>query len=115
MTTYTVEQIDIDGDGIPDGDLITMWKKGKAVQRKFVPFKKIKQIVDSSAQLAQVPVKKRVKVVKRIRTPTPEGEQQPVQIQDKTTFGQYIKAGAGTQIGRIAIDAVASKIGELFA
>lgn len=113
MATYTVEQIDVDGDGIPDGDLITMWKKGKVVKRKFVPFKKIKQIVDSATQTEKVHVKNRVKIVKQIKQPNLE-QSNPIQIQDKTTLGQYVKMGAGTEVGRVAIDVIASKIGELF-
>ena len=36
---YTIEPIDVDGDGIPDGDLVSKYVNGKLMSRKFVALK----------------------------------------------------------------------------
>jgi len=109
---YTIEKLDVDGDGIPDGDLVTKWKlnrKGEKVlvSRKFVAIKKIKEIVDNIPQT-------KAKVKKIIVRKTISQSTTPVQVQDKTQFVQYIKQGAGTEVGRIAVDSLASALGDLF-
>ena len=130
---YTVEAIDVDGDGIPDGDLVTKWRLKKdgtrtVVQHKFVPSEKIKAIVQKAANAtatATAATATKTKASKTKAKPamlkTYKGavapaalEQQPVQIQDRTKFGQYVKMGAGLEVGRIAIDTVASAISDLF-
>lgn len=111
---YTIEKIDIDGDGIPDGDLVSQWKlnrKGERVlvSRKFVPIQKIKEIVDN------IPKTPKAKTIRTYKKAIPsEPTTAPVQIQDKTEFVQYIKQGAGTQIGRIAVDSLAGALGDMF-
>ena len=109
---YTIEKIDIDGDGIPDGDLISQWKVTKTgkktlVSRKFVPIKKIKEIVDN------LPTTNAKKISYKKSLPT-EPTIAPVQIQDKTHFVQYMKQGAGNEIGRVAVDSLADALGNLF-
>ena len=131
---YTVEAIDVDGDGIPDGDLITKWRVKKdntrtVVQRKFVPIQKIKALVGKAAMAtataaaaaatATAVVATKAKAPVYVKTfqgkvPPASMEQQPVQIQDKTQFAQYMKMGAGLEVGRIAVDTVASAISDLF-
>jgi hypothetical protein len=142
---YTVEAIDVDGDGVPDGDLVTKWRIKKdgtrtVVQRKFVPTQKIKALVgkaaanasateEANASVASTKVKVKAKAVaKKTKAKaatsylkTFKGQeapatmaQQPVQIQDKTQFAQYMKMGAGLEVGRIAVDTVASAISDLF-
>lgn len=119
---YTVEAIDVDGDNIPDGDLVTKYVNGKVVSRKYVPLKKLKKVVHD-AELANENAN-----VSRGATPrTPGGTRivyknmpnvqdtdRPVMVADQTGFGQYIKAGAGLEAGRIATDAVVSGIASLF-
>ena len=127
---YTVEAIDVDGDGITDGDLVTKWRLKKngtrtLVQHKFVPSEKIKAIVQKAATAtaakATTPQTKTKATAKPAILKTYKGavapaaqEQQILQVQDRTKFGQYIKMGAGLEVGRIAIDTVASAISDLF-
>jgi hypothetical protein len=138
---YTVEAIDVDGDGVPDGDLVTKWRIKKdgtraVVQRKFVPTQKIKALVGKAAASAaaanvasasaSIKAKAKAKKTKAATSATSylktfKGQeapatmaQQPVQIQDKTQFAQYMKMGAGLEVGRIAVDTVASAISDLF-
>lgn len=116
--TYTVEAIDVDGDGIPDGDLVTKFVNGKVVSRKFVPHEKMKEIADNAA--AQQPAtpkaagrQKRLiyKNVPAVPDPQRNG---PVMVADQTGFAQYIKMGAATQAGSLATNAVVDGIAGLF-
>jgi hypothetical protein len=135
---YTVEPIDVDGDGIPDGDMVTKYVNGKVVSRKFVPMKKIQQIVaksmaSSAASSASRPKKARAPpsatqgmvyaswaglgggcapTYKRL--PEVQESNKPVLVQDSTGFAQYVKAGAGMEAGRLATDAVVDGLEDLF-
>lgn len=118
---YTVEAIDIDGDNIPDGDLVTKYVNGKVVSRKFVPLKKLKKAV-KDAQVQQMandaaPATPRTPGGTRIvykNMPNVQDTNNPVMVADQTGFGQYIKAGAGLQAGSMATEAVVSGIASLF-
>ena len=115
--TYTVEAIDVDGDGVPDGDLVTMFANGKVVSRKFVPHQKMKEIADNAATLQPATPKagrqKRLiyKNVPAVPDPQRNG---PVMVADQTGFAQYIKMGAATQAGSLATNAVVDGIAGLF-
>lgn len=122
---YTVEAIDIDGDNIPDGDLVTKYVNGKVVSRKFVPLKKLKKVVkDAQAQQQannsmglNAPATPRTPGGSRMvykNMPAVEDTDKPVMVADQTGFGQYIKAGAGLQAGSMATEAVVSGIASLF-
>jgi hypothetical protein len=121
---YTVEAIDIDGDNIPDGDLVTKYVNGKVVSRKFVPLKKLKKVVkEAQAQQQQqlqannAPATPRTPGGSRIvykNMPQVQDTNNPVMVADQTGFGQYIKAGAGLQAGSMATEAVVSGISSLF-
>lgn len=117
---YTVEAIDIDGDNIPDGDLVTKYVNGKVVSRKFVPLKKLKKAVkDAQAQQManNAPPTPRTPGGSRIvykNMPNVQDTDNPVMVADQTGFGQYIKAGAGLQAGSMATEAVVSGIASLF-
>lgn len=111
---YTIEAIDVDGDGVPDGDLITKISKGKIVSRKFVPYKKLKEIADTVKTSGKVVGAKKLKIQKKRPLPTNEPVTNPVIVQDQTTFGQLIKQGAGREIGKISVDVVADELGKLF-
>jgi len=123
----TVQSIDVDGDGIPDGDLVSKWKLQKdgtrtLVGHKFVSNKGMKAVADKA--IVATAYKKQSKAVKAVETKalktykgaTPPASQStdPVQVQDKTSFGQYVKLGAGAEVGRIAVDTVANALGDLF-
>lgn len=115
--TYTVEAIDVDGDGIPDGDLVTMFVNGKVVSRKFVPHEKMKQIADNAvAQQPQTPGTGRQKrlIYKNVPAVPDPQRNGPVMVADQTGFAQYIKMGAATQAGALATNAVVDGIAGLF-
>lgn len=129
---YTVESIDIDGDGIPDGDMVTKYVNGKVHSRKFVPLSKMKQISKDVNKITKKDTPKTTKPKTEsssLRSPKEAKEkivyknipdvadtQKPVLIQDTTGFGQYVKAGAGMAVGsaavNVAIDAFAGMFGD---
>ena len=57
---YTIESIDVNGDGIPDGDLISQCaREGRRdarakVGRKFVPIDDIKKLVDNAVAASPI-------------------------------------------------------------
>jgi len=115
---YTIEPIDVDGDGIHDGDLVTKWRLKKdgtrvVVSHKFVAAKKMKEIAKKVSKAANPSSSPNLKTYKGA-TPPPAQVAQPVQVQDKTNFGQFVKLGAGVEIGRLAVDAVAGALSDLF-
>jgi hypothetical protein len=121
--SYSVEAIDVDGDGVPDGDLVTQYVNGKVVSRKFVPHKKMKQIANKAIKAAKQPAtpgqpqtpqqRKRLiyKSVPQVPDPQKNG---PVMVADQTGFAQYLKMGAATQAGALATNAVVDGIAGLF-
>jgi hypothetical protein len=116
---YTIEPIDIDGDNIPDGDLVTKYVNGKVVTRKFVPLKKLKKVVkEAAAKIAktqgQSQAAPRTPQMVYKNMPAVDQTDKPVMVADQTGFGQYIKAGAGLEAGRMATEAVVSGITSLF-
>ena len=104
--------IDVDGDGVPDGDLVirTTIKTGKE-ERVFVPYEKMKQIADQAKTADEV---EKMKLVKENGTRQTINETQTLAIEDKTNFFQYVKQGAGMQIGRVAVDAAIDGLSGLF-
>ena len=119
---YTVEPIDIDGDSIPDGDLVTKYVNGKVESRKFVPLTKLKKIAqdaNNSARENAGPTGKTPrtpggsKIVYK-NMPDVQNTDKPVMVADQTGFGQYIKAGAGLQAGSMATEAVVNGLSSLF-
>jgi len=113
---YTIEPIDVDGDGIPDGDLVSKYVNGKLISRKFVPLTKLKKIADNSSSKTNVQnnSSKKSKVIYK-NLPNVQDTDKPVLVQDTTGIAQYIKQGAATQAGRLATDAVVDGIKGLFA
>ncbi len=78
--TYKVSQIDIDGDGIPDGDLIEEidTKTGQVIRRKFVSSEVLQNIVsDTKSRLDETQAtnagqnKKRATPPKRVKSNAP--------------------------------------------
>jgi len=110
---YTVEPIDVDGDNIPDGDLVTKYVNGKVASRKFVPLSTLKKTFKSK----QVPTEKQGKKEKIVYKTVPKdisSTDKPVVIQDGTGFGQYVKAGAGATLGSLAVSKLFEGIGSFF-
>ncbi len=129
---FEIVAIDIDGDGREDGNLVIKYENNIVVGRKFVPFSKLKKMINNIP--AKTPKQKSVDIIKKTptkrQTPTmsaqmpqltpqqqqlPQQQQQPVvAIEDKTSFGQYIKMGAGLEVGKIGVDMLADSLGDLF-
>jgi hypothetical protein len=107
---FVIEKIDIDGDNIPDGDLVKKYNGSKLVGQKFVAFDKMKEIADEAMYASKEGTKQKV-VYQRM--PANE-EDKPVIVKDATHFGQYVKAGAGLEVGRVAVDGLVDALGGLF-
>jgi hypothetical protein len=122
---YVVEPVDVDGDGVPDGDLVKQYEGKKLISTKFVPVSKLKKIAKNVSKVA----KEEEKIAKSQKTSVPKerivyksqpsnSNVKPVVVKDGTNFGQYLKAGvgmgAGFAVGHMAVDAVADGIGGLF-
>jgi hypothetical protein len=104
--------VDVDNDGVPDGDIVVAKdKNGNVVSRKFVPYKKMKKIVDTAVSAAAAgvkPVKRRaIKPTNPVDMPTSR-----IVTEDQTGFAQYLKMGvglgAGMAVGELAVDGIAS-------
>ena len=111
---FEVEKIDIDGDGIPDGDLVKKLQKGaagwKVVSQKFVPAEKMQMIAANAIAAGQYGSKEQVVYQ---RQPINE-DNKPVIIKDETNFGQYVKEGAGLQLGAGAVAIAFAGLASLF-
>lgn len=112
---YEIVSVDVDGDGIHDGHLVIQYKGNKVVSRKFVPLKALKTLYDAVPK--KTPRQKQVSIVKDQRPKTPL-EQTPkrevLAIEDKTSFGQYVKFGAGAELGREGVSMFTDALGNLF-
>lgn len=121
---YTVTPLDVDGDGIPDGDLVTKYVNGKVETSKYVPLKKLKseykKAVASASKpktrtvAAQEPQASQKQVVYRNMPQDIQQSNNTVMVSDQTGFGQYVKQGAGFAVGGLAVDAAVSAISGLF-
>ena len=126
---YTVEYVDVNNNGIADKgdvDLIKRYENGVLVSQQVVPHDAMESLANKVK--TQVEVKKQTKKLRALSTSkrtfktyenipnpnAPQNQTQPVMVQDKTGFGQYIKAGAGLEAGRIATDTVVNAISGLF-
>lgn len=107
--------VDVDNDGVPDGDIVVAKdKNGNVVSRKFVPYKKMKKIVDTAISAAAAgvkPVKRRV--IKPTNPASPvDMPTSRVITEDQTGFAQYLKMGvglgAGMAVSELAVDGIAS-------
>lgn len=114
-TRFVIERLDVDGDGIPDGDLVKEYVGDRLVRQKFVALDRLKNITDdaiaNAAAVAQGPEKPQKVVYERMPA---HPEDKPVIVQSDTSFGHYVKAGAGLQLGAIAVDGVVSGLASLF-
>jgi hypothetical protein len=118
--TYAIEKLDIDGDGFPDGDLVTKYVNGKIVARKFVPLKKMKTIAKKVVKNSEMTSTKKIKLYSRNKiqksaSQASEGvKTDKVVVQNESSFGQYVKMGAGLEVGKLGVDALADGLGNLF-
>ncbi len=121
---FTVESIDVDGDSIPDGDMVSKYVDGVLVSRKFVPLTKLKRIARNAAAKSRSssrPPRNAPPNAPRNAPPNAPRNARAnaapdnrVIVQEDTGFGQYIKAGAGMEAGRVATDAVVDGLMGLF-
>ncbi len=129
---YIVEAIDIDGDKIPDGDLVRKYIGNKLVGQKFVAYDKLKKIADNAVnrgrlerrkteQIAKARGLKRVPSERKQRilykNPPPENRETTnrVIVQDDTGLGQYLKMGFGVGAGGAVGNAVGEAVVDGFA
>jgi hypothetical protein len=105
---YTVLPVDVDGDGVPDGDIIEKINlKTKQVEsRIFVPKRQIDKIVNDM-KAAEKKSTNVDNVVVRNASPI-------VKVADKTSFGQSLKTGFGAGIGFAAANAMVDGVIGLF-
>ena len=117
---YVVEPIDIDGDGIPDGDLVKEYRGDKMLKQKFVPLKKMEQIFDNAIHKSyrspdRVGEKKEQIIYKR---EPQHPEDKPLIIKDETSFGQNLKQGlglgVGVAVGETVVQGIVAGLSELF-
>jgi sRNA-binding protein len=123
--TYNILPIDVDGDGIPDGNLIEQVKNGVVIARKFVENKKMEKIATKIKDVDKKNKKeKKTKVVfkekalnKKTKADTviPSQQEQPVvRVADATSFAQSLKTGAATGIGATAGSILVKEIFAMF-
>ena len=81
---YTVEPIDIDADGVPDGDLVTKYVNGVVESKRFVPLETLKKQIKKEAAKAKKksPAKKKAVAAPRVNQ-QPQYQQQPYQQQQQ--------------------------------
>jgi hypothetical protein len=119
MTTTTsdhivIEKIDVDGDGVPDGELVKHIRNGKVIEQKFVSVTRMKELAEEVFSENNVhDTGPRQRMV--YNNPNAVNiENKPVVIQDGTTFGQYVKEGAGHTAGTVGALAVFEGLMSLF-
>lgn len=117
---YTIEQVDVDGDGAHDGNLVTKWRNGKVVGRKFVPFEKLKALTEKEMMRAEPASSQKKTTTKspiafRARIPqNVEKVEKQLIVQNHSSFGEYIKAGAGLSLGMHAVSGILGVVSEMF-
>ena len=119
---YTVTPLDIDGDGIADGDVITKYKDGVVETSKYVPLKKLKNemkkaVTKVSKLKTETPGQKTLSQKQVVYKNMPQDIQQSnntVFVSDQTGSGQYVKQGAGFAVGGLAVDAAVNVVSGLF-
>lgn len=107
----------------PGDDIVERYEYNPSTHKydKFVDFKLLKPIqarlekvvkkdvVRRSAPRAQPAPEQRV-----VYTNVPRQDPPPVAIKDETSFGQYVKQGAGNEVGALAVDSMFLLVGSLF-
>lgn len=107
------DNVDYNQDGKIDAmdDVVIKYEDGVEVGRKFINQRtanKMKQV------LAKSPKKEAVKT-RVVYQRAPHGENAPpLVIKNETSFGHYVKAGAGMELGATAMDGVIGVVGSLF-
>jgi hypothetical protein len=114
--TFRVRPVDIDGDGIPDGDLVEQVNNaGVVVNRKFVSHTQMEKVVNAipKEQSTKSKATRKTRVVYNDKN-IESAEPQPVMVADKTGLGQSIKNGFGLGLGLAASEALFDGVMGLF-
>lgn len=123
---YTVTPLDVDGDGVADGDVITKYVNGVVETSKYVPLKKMKSEFKKAVTAASKPKAGNPVASGVDKTPSqkqvvyknmPQDIQQSnntVMVSDQTGFGQYVKQGAGFAVGGLLVDAAVDTVSGFF-
>jgi hypothetical protein len=105
-------KVDVDGDGIIDGDLVTKYVDGKIAGHKFVKSEKLKNMVVKNNSAPKHSIQSKPRVYKNM--PQVQNTNNQVMVQDKTEFGQYLKQGLGLGIGMEAGKTLVDGLESLF-
>jgi len=105
---YVIEKI----DGMPNADLVIQYKNGKKIGQKVIPIDRLKAASSESATLNEKKQKK-TKIV-YVQPPTPQQLQQPVIVQKRAGFGDYLMQGFGLGLGLDAAGALFDGIGDAY-
>jgi hypothetical protein len=108
---FVIEPIDVDGDNVPDFNKVTKYNsKGNIVSERYVKVDALKSMLGKPRAATNPASAERV-----VYNHMPANAQdKPVIVKDDTGFGQYVKLGAGVELGRLAVDGLAAGLGELF-
>jgi hypothetical protein len=106
---YVIKSVDQDGDGVPDFNIVERYSDNKLLDYKVVPIEKLKKIA-SKVKVSKKPEPKQKVVYAKI----PKETDAPIIVQNQSTFGHYVKAGAGLELGSSAMEGLISGIGSLF-
>jgi hypothetical protein len=109
---YLIENVDIDGDNIPDGVLVKQYwvdsnNHKHFTHQKFIPNDKLE--TELMHYQTNANSNKNVKIandkaIARIENGADIPQTQNVVIQDNTSFAQYVKQGAGLGLGFAVTD-----------
>jgi len=124
---FLIEKIDIDGDGIPDGDLIKRYLGDKFIDQKFVPidkYNKLNDIIKDTNNIKPSKSNPKVKMIYKQKDYTNKinnnqlPTDQRIIVQDNTGFVQKLTSGLGNGlglgIGMAGANAIADGISGLF-
>jgi len=116
---FVIEPVDVDGDNVADFHKVTKYDaSGKAVSERYVKVDALKRMLSkprrtaAPSRLGAPPAGGTERVVYN-RSPA-NAQDKPVIIKDETSFGQYVKLGAGVEVGRLAVDGLVAGLGGLF-
>jgi hypothetical protein len=109
---YIIENVDIDGDNIPDGVLVKQYwvdnnNHKHFTHQKFIPNDKLE--TELMHYQTNANSNKNIKIandkaIARIENGADIPQTQNVVIQDNTSFAQYVKQGAGLGLGFAVTD-----------
>ena len=86
---FVIEKIDVDGDGIPDGDLVKEYEGDKLLSQKFVPKEKMAEIVDNALNQQNGNSGPKEKIV--YKNEPQNIDNKPIVIKDNTNFDFIIQ------------------------